>query len=1402
MKRKTPWEGNILKISILIKVFLLFLAATILILVAAEIQVAKVVREDRLNIISERYNRELYHINFVLNDYIRQIAYDLRNLVQNDHIFFSDRTTPYTTYLKGSGGLVWDPGPEEKEIIDLFNDYIQTHPQVEYVYAGFEDGSFVMNDFLGSGFDYDPRQRPWYVNALSTPGELTLTDPYKAPSGTAFFLTGSTAIQNTRDENIGVIGIDISITSLAAYLEGLRLEAGAVLCFLQKETAIILNSDPENREERPEEIALISDASLLEQLAPVRQKTSGLEITYKGEEYYSFTLQGSSLDWYIFYLLPKQMINGEISSILKGTQIFLALLISIVNLTGLIGVLFIIVRPLRNLTGSIESYTGGPSGTIRLPQPGNDEIGTLNRTFSRLMEEVNRHRLHLEELVRDRTEDLRESEEQFRLLLESAGEGILGVNTEGRVIFSNPRAGLMLGFETSELSDQLIHRLIHDRQKDGSDYPLENCPMYRTYTRGETFRIDNEVLWKKNGDPVEVEYRSTPLYRERDIIGAVITFSDLTERIRLEQKIAASEARLKSLVNALPTFLFVLDEQGTYLEAYAHSEIISESGTMHPADRAADIVGMNIRDFFPPAEAESHLGVIRDTIAQQNVNTVEYTLESDQGQRWFSARLSPLDTPNAGAARAIWIASDVTELHLAREQAEEATRAKSSFLANMSHEIRTPMNVIIGMSHLALLTDLTAKQKDYLEKISLASHSLLGIINDILDFSKIEAGELKIENSEFSLRDVLNNLINMNIQKCQDKGLELLLSLDPDVPDQLEGDSLRLGQILLNLTSNAVKFTDKGEILISVRVKEHRGAAVLLEFAVRDTGIGINDEAKSKLFQAFTQADISTTRKFGGTGLGLSICRQLVSMMKGEIGVESSPGQGSTFSFTVETGVLSGKEEPPEETAGTVDLAGLRVLVIDDNRSSREILQKYLESFHCLVEQAATAEEGITELKEARDPFDLVLMDWRMPGMDGITAAGVIRENRGIGKVPVIILVTAYGREEVFEQARKAELNGLLVKPVTPAVLQATIRSAFSRDTAFTTETPSEQKENRLLFQGDYHILVAEDNPVNQQVARELLENAGLTVSLADNGREAVEMASAGDYSLIFLDIQMPVMDGYEAASALRQNGVTLPVIAMTANAMAGDREKALAAGMDDHLAKPIDPDSLYEILQKWLKTEALQSAAAPVQKETGIPFPEIPGMDTAAGLNRLGGNTTLYRELLLEFVSEYGDVTETIRKALKEEDMESARRIVHTVKGVSGNLSVTIIYEQAVQLEEAVKKEDSRGIETLLESFSALLIQTTDSIRKALPAENRIEKTGQAGDISNLISLLEQFAQHAKKRKPKPAGALLKEIEEYSWSGEFSHKIQAISDLMNKYKLLDAEKLARELAEELKRQE
>ena len=946
--------------------------------------------------------------------------------------------------------------------------------------------------------------------------------------------------------------------------------------------------------------------------------------------------------------------------------------------------------------------------------------------------------------------------------------------------------------------------------------PKSECPMYLTYTDGTDHQVTDEVLWRKDGSSFPVEYTSMPIKKDGRIVGAVVTFMDFTERKKAQAEIHKLSRNFSDFLESTSDLVYLKDTDLRYMAC---------------SKPLTDMLGYNDwRDIIGKTEAEVQNENSRiqfneepDRQILEEGSVIELTediIKVDEETGWVNTIKKPLKSEDGKIVGILSISRDITKmkqaeavLAKAKEEAEEATRAKSEFLANMSHEIRTPMNAIIGMSHLALKTDLDHKQYDYLKKIDVSAKSLLGIINDILDFSKIEAGKLEIECVDFKLEEVLDNIATVAGVRTQEKKLELLFRTDHSAPNTLIGDPLRLGQILNNLSNNAVKFTDKGQIIVSTELLKKYETQVTLKFSVQDTGIGMTAEQAAKLFQPFSQADSSTTRKYGGTGLGLTISKRLVEMMGGEIWVESEPGRGSTFSFTANFGL--GKEKAKKQYKPASRLHGMKVLVVDDNPTSREILQEILESFTFEVTATASGPEGITELEGAKEdgPFELVIMDWKMPGMDGIEASKRIKNHGGLNKIPAIIMVTAYGREEIMQQAEGIGLEGFLLKPVTSSILFDAIAQAFGEEkaAAFKVVERHEQEEEALKYIQGAQVLLVEDNEINQQVAREILEGAGLKITLANDGQEAVNAVKENEYDVVLMDIQMPVVDGYTATREIRKDPRLreLPIIAMTANAMAGDREKSLEAGMNDHVAKPIDPNDLFSTLAKWLQLgdrkaqlDSAKDRLAEKAEREDDSMPELPGISVAVGLKNVGGNEKFYLKLLLQFLDTNRDSANEIREALTKNYRSLAVRLVHTVKGIAGTLGAGGLAQVAGKLEKTLKTGETSGLSALLHEFESNLNQVMHSIEKSQTAKNeKVDIGARSGKnpidnavvhpiIRELFDLMESDLVEALRR--------LKDLAEHLANSKLDEQFSLLENQMDNFDIPAASHTLKAIAKEL----
>jgi two-component system, sensor histidine kinase and response regulator len=798
--------------------------------------------------------------------------------------------------------------------------------------------------------------------------------------------------------------------------------------------------------------------------------------------------------------------------------------------------------------------------------------------------------------------EVRVSEERNRLILQSTAEGIFGVDTDGRITFVNAATCSMLGFTAEELIGQPSHELIHHHRADDTDYPVEQCPMYAAYKRGAASRIEDEFLWRKDGTGLPVEYGATPMLKDGTIIGAVISFTDVTERKK-------AEAQLQERTRELQHINFQADTALDLTRAGYWHVPLDDSGWYNSSERAARIFGdfpgaghryrldewaAHVREgdeAAAEATLENFAAAVAGTIPAYDA-TYAYKRPIDGRVVWIHALGHVVKDGSGKPTDMFGVTQDVTDfkhlesdLRQAMQKAEEATKAKSAFLANMSHEIRTPMNGIMGMTELALDTDLTAEQRDYLNTVKSSAEALLSLLNDILDFSKIEAGRIELDPIEFLLRDAISDTLNPLALRAGSKGLELAYDVHSDVPDALIGDVYRLRQILVNLVGNAIKFTDRGEVVVSVNLAGRTADDLLLEVRVRDTGIGIKPEAAARLFNAFEQAEASTTRKYGGTGLGLAISRQLIAIMGGEIRLESELGVGSTFIFTARFKPSTTRASVADTDAARL-LHGKIALVVDDNETNRRILTTMLGHWGLralAADAAATALAMLDRSRNAGQTVALVITDLHMPETDGFQLTEMLRSRTAYANLPVFLLTSSSASPGDNARCTDLRVAARLLKPVKQSLLLDNILRVLAGadriEIAAATAQPDSSALGGAAERPTLQVLLAEDNPVNQKFALRVLSGAGHHVTLANNGLEAVELANSRAFDVILMDVQMPEMDGLDATRAIRAREVDLPrhtpIIAMTANAMKGDREACIEAGMDGYVPKPVKKDVL-----------------------------------------------------------------------------------------------------------------------------------------------------------------------------------------------------------------------------------
>ena len=887
------------------------------------------------------------------------------------------------------------------------------------------------------------------------------------------------------------------------------------------------------------------------------------------------------------------------------------------------------------------------------------------------------------------------------------------------------------------------------------------------------------VLVVTSGDTLDM--RAAELLKELlPTVGSILAQSELTRR-NLEKDLALNQQRqqLKLFLDTAPVGV-VMNVGGVVKFANPRAaELVNvqaggcaQAGDVNTEAREHVLALLEAEGVARDIETKLRGpdGEIRDVLGTH----LKMNYEGESGELSWLTDISKLKVIEA-------------EIIRAKDLALESTRAKSDFLANMSHEIRTPMNASIGMSYLALRTELNPRQRGYLEKVHKSAENLLGIVNDVLDFSKIEAGKLAMEKVDFQLEDSTDALINLVGQRCEDKGLELLFDFQPDLPTALVGDPLRLGQVLTNLVSNALKFTEQGQIIVGAEVVEETPTDLKFHFWVRDSGIGIAADQVEYLFEAFTQSDASTTRKYGGTGLGLAITKQLVELMEGKLWCESVLGQGSTFHFQVRLGLQPVVK--PVRMLSAHEMSGLRLLVVDDNPAAQKILANLGRHLGLTVEIAgngAIALEVIAAAEKTTQPFDLTLMDWKMPVMDGLTCLQQLAATTAKRR-PANIMVTAHGRHDVVEAAGRMgmELPTVLVKPVTASTLLEAIGFAVGK--LAQPQARAHRKADRLSeyfeqLQG-VRLLLVEDNKMNQELAQELLTQAGILVTIADHGQAALDLLAQGlIFDGILMDCQMPVMDGYVATKKIRVNPAfaALPIIAMTANAMSEDREKVLAVGMNDHIAKPLNLDQMYSTIARWVRPAQPAVAAVvpslPVAPALAL---DLPGIATATGLGISMGNEKLYRKLLGMFKESYDGAVAQFWSAHQEADPQAAARYAHTLKGTAGNIGALAVQTAAAELELACERSAPLAeLEHALAKVSLALGPVLAGIAQLKPS-SVISPSGQSAALDSAgIALLDQLEAMLARSDARAADIGAQLAVTLQGSGQGSHLKKALGHL------------------------
>ena len=910
---------------------------------------------------------------------------------------------------------------------------------------------------------------------------------------------------------------------------------------------------------------------------------------------------------------------------------------------------------------------------------------------------------------------LQKSEARLAGILDLAADAVISVDTSQRITLFNQGAVKKFGYSPSEAIGQPLDILLPERLLEIHRQHVDQFKKSSEIARRMGDRLEI-VARRRDGTEFPAEASISKLYLEGEIILTVI-LSDITDRKLAQAALERERQHLRQIVRNAPVAMAMFDSKMRYI-AYSHKWLDDYNLTYD------SLIGSSHYEIFPDLP-ERWKSIYQRSLQGEVISNSEDIFERDDGSKiYLRWAIQPWYEPDGRVGGMVMVTDMINELVEAREAALEAVRLKSQFLANMSHEIRTPMNGVLGMTELLLKTDLTAQQLDFVQTLRTSGENLLLIINDILDFSKLEAGEMRLDPHDFDLKKLLENMLDLFAPQTTAKGLELAGVVEPDVPRFLKADATRLRQVLTNLIANAIKFTATGEIviLVSVDTGNVNSDQYYLRFRVRDTGIGIPKAATEKLFKSFSQVDASTTRKYGGTGLGLAICKQLVTLMGGEIGIESEEGVGSTFWFTISAACGMPLSEETIDIPTEV-ITRKKLLVVDDNATNRKVVSMFVSNWGMEVSEAEDGQSALTALRDASSegkPYEVALLDMQMPQMNGEMLGQLIVNEPALAQTKLILL-TSLDAGDIADRVRKIGFAGYLLKPIKESSLYDCLVSSLVSKVV-RSRWQSEERDKKHPDQcklSAAKILLVEDNPINQKVVINQLQLLGLEADCVNNGREALDKLEKECYKIMLMDCQMPVLDGYEATRLLREiegDERHTVVIGLTANAMKGDREKCLAAGMDDYLSKPVSMSDLSVVISRWLLSEAkepISDSDSPVDGNADSPV-DRDRLDEITG-----GDEEFKLELLQEFVEDAQTDLEQLQTALLAKDAGAIASMAHKLKGGAATIAVRFIPEVAGQLETQAKANKLQDAGALIAQLEQILSRVKLYIEPGAPEAN-----------------------------------------------------------------------------------